>query len=286
MSDFILFNANAITMDPAQPSAQLIAIEGGKISLVADNEMLRALRSSTTQIVDCAGKTVLPGFVDAHCHVHAFAESLVSLNLSPGENFHSISHIQDRIRALCQNLPPGTWIRGKSYNEFYLAEKRHPNRRDLDAAAPLHPVKLTHRSGHAHVLNSLALKMAAIDEETGDPSGGLIDRDLSGLPTGILYGFGSYLAEKIPALEDADMERGIGLVNQKLISYGITSIQDASSVNGLDHWRRFERWKIKGILQPRVTMMTGMNAFLDSDHKAVNGGGTPALRPIGSGWGA
>ncbi len=227
--------------------------------------MLGVLKSKKTQILDCAGKTLLPGFIDAHCHVHAYAESLTSLNLSPRANIHSIPDIRDRIRALCQNLPPGTWIRGKAYNEFYLAEKRHPNRRDLDAAAPLHPVKLTHRSGHAHVLNSLALKMAAIDEETGDPPGGLIDRDLSGLPTGILYGCGSYLAKKIPALEDEDLERGIGLVDQKLISYGITSIQDASSVNGPDSWRRFEKWKIKGILRPRVTMMAGVNAFLDSD---------------------
>ena len=277
MSDFILFNANAITMDPARPSAQLVAIEGGKISQVAGNEMLGVLKSKKTQILDCAGKTLLPGFIDAHCHVHAYAENLVSLNLSPGENIHSIPDIQDRIRALCQNLPPGTWIRGKAYNEFYLSEKRHPNRRDLDAAAPLHPVKLTHRSGHAHVLNSLALKMAAIDEETGDPPGSLIDRDISGLPTGILYGFGGYLAKKIPALEDEDLERGVGLVNQKLISYGITSIQDASSVNGPDSWRRFEKWKTKGILQPRVTMMTGGKAFLDSDCKAVKACGMPAL---------
>ena len=57
-------------------------------------------------------------------------------------------------------------MRGKGYNEFYLAEGRHPDRRDLDAAAPLHPVKLTHRSGHAHVLNSLALKQAGITAET------------------------------------------------------------------------------------------------------------------------
>ncbi len=277
MCDLILFNANAITMDPEQPSAELIAIEAGKISAVAGNEMLGVLRSDRTRIVDCGGKTLLPGFIDAHCHVHAYAESLVSLNLSPGKDCHSISDIQERIRALCQNLPPGSWIRGKGYNEFYLVEKRHPNRRDLDAAAPLHPVKLTHRSGHAHVLNSLALRMAAVDEETGDPPGGLIDRDLSGAPTGILYGFGSYLAKKIPALEDAEMERGIGLVNRKLISYGITSVQDASSINGLDHWRRFESWKIKGILQPRVTMMTGLDAFLDSEHKAATAGGTPAL---------
>ena len=70
MCDLILFNANAITMDPAQPVAQLIAVEQGKIKAVAGNEMLSALRNRNTRIVDCAGRALLPGFIDAHCHVH------------------------------------------------------------------------------------------------------------------------------------------------------------------------------------------------------------------------
>jgi predicted amidohydrolase YtcJ len=268
MPDLILFNANAITMNPAQPFAQLIAIEGGKISLVSGNETLGSLKSKKTQIIDCKGKTLLPGFIDAHCHIHAYAEKLVSLDLSPGAAVNSIPDLQGKIREAANSFPPGAWIRGKSYNEFYLSEKRHPNRRDLDAAALLHPIKLTHRSGHAHVLNSLALQIAGIDETTGDPPGGVIDRDVAGIPTGILYGLGGYLAEKIPPLEDAEMERGISLVDQKLISCGITSVQDASVSNGPDTWRRFEIWKGRSIFRPRVTMMIGLNAFMEQDQKS------------------
>jgi len=262
MSDLILFNANAITMDPGHPAAELIAIRGGKISWVAGNEMLGRLKSRESRLIDCAGRTLLPGFIDAHCHVRAYAESLVSLNLSPREGVHSISDIQDRIRDCCGRLPPGNWIRGKGYHEFHLAEKRHPNRWDLDAAAPLHPVKLTHRSGHAHVLNSLALETAGIHDETGDPPEGWIDRELtSGLPTGILYGFGRHLAATLPAIDDREMNRGAALADRKLLSYGVTSLQDASFTNGLSQWRGFEDWKLRGIFQPRLTLMTGLNTF-------------------------
>jgi predicted amidohydrolase YtcJ len=271
MCDLILFNANAITMDPAQPFAQLIAVERGKIKAVSGNEMLSVLKSRKTRTVDCAGRTLLPGFIDAHCHVHGYAETLVSLDLSPQGEVVSISDIQNRIREFCSILPPGTWVRGKGYDEFCVAEKRHPNRLDLDAAAPLHPVKLTHRSGHAHVLNSLALKLAAIDAETGDPPGGMIDRHLpDGSPTGILYGLGAYLAEKIPPLDEPEMGRGIGLAGEKLLSYGITSVQDASIFNGPDHWKRFEAWKKLGKFQPRLTMMTGWSAFSNSDPESYS----------------
>jgi predicted amidohydrolase YtcJ len=263
MTDLILFNANIITMDPSRPFAELIAVDGGRITFVGNNEMLGSLKSDATRVVDCFGKTLLPGFIDAHCHIHAFAEGLVSLNLSPGPgNIRSIPDMQNRILDFCKRLPEGTWIRGKGYNEFYLAEKRHPNRWDLDAVSPRHPVKLTHRSGHAHVLNTLALNIAGIGPETGDPPEGLIDRDLkTGLPTGILYGLGKYLAGKIPSLEDVEMERGAEMANEKLLSLGITSLQDASFTNGPEQWKRFQMWKARGIFMPRITMMTGLNDF-------------------------
>ncbi len=265
MCDLILFNANAITMDPARPKAGLVAIDGNQIATVGGNEALTGLRRPKPRIIDCHGRTLLPGFVDAHCHVHAYAESLVSLDLSPREQILSIPHIQRRIRDACEKLPAGTWIRARACNEFYLAERRLPNRWELDVAAPSHPVKITHRSGHAHVLNSVALQHVGISEGTGDPPEGLIDRDLeTGLPTGILYGMSAYLAGKIPPLEAARLERGLRLANENLLSYGITSIQDASAVNGLREWRWFENQKARGVLQPRLTMMRGWKGFEES----------------------
>lgn len=251
-------------MNPAQPEAELVAVSGNRIKTVAGNEALDSLRSPETRAIDCGGAALLPGFVDAHCHIPALAEALVSLDLSSRNTIHSIAEMQEKIRDARCRLPEGSWLRGKGYHEFYLDEKRHPTRWDLDAAAPLHPVKLTHRSGNAHVLNSLALTRVGITSEAEDPPGGLIDRDLeTGLPTGILYGMGEFLASRIPAVEEAAIEQGLAMANTRLLSCGITSIQDATSINGQKQWNRFRSWKSRTLLHPRVTMMMGCDGFAE-----------------------
>lgn len=262
MCELILFNANVITLNSVLPSVELIAVRNGIIVELSGNKRMEQLASKNARIIDCRGRTVLPGFIDAHCHVRAYAENLVSVGLSPREGVDSIDEIQKRIRQCAQSRLPGTWIRGKSYNECYLAEGRHPTRWDLDTATSQHPVKLTHRSGHAHVLNSLALQQVGISAQTGDPDDGLIDRDWStGEPTGILYGMGSFLSGKIPALNDEEINKGVALVNKKLLSCGITSVQDASSYNDLNRWKQFEAWKAQGLFKPRLTMMMGRRGF-------------------------
>ena len=269
--DTIFYNAQVITLDTAAPAASFVAVKGDRIALVSGMGLSEELKRKAARVVDCSGKTLLPGFVDAHCHVTAYAESLVSVPLSPGDGVRSIPDIQDRMCAACAQVSPGEWVRGKSYDEFYIDEKRHPTRHDLDEAAPSNPVKLTHRSGHAHVLNSLALQNAGIDAATGDPPGGIIDRDLeTGLPTGLLFGMGGYLSERIPGLDEAEIERGVERANEKLLSYGIASVQDASPSNDLKQWKRFESWKQRGLFVPRITMMLGLRAFSAFDEKTYS----------------
>ena len=260
-ADLILYNANVLTLDSNYPRAQLVAIRAGKVLAVGENEDLKEFKCPRTTVIDCQGKAVLPGFNDAHCHFFALAKSLVSPSLSPAK-VHSIFDIQKEIGMLAQNLPLGDWIKAKGYNEFYLAEKRHPTRWDLDKASPVHPIKLTHRSGHAHVLNSLALALVGISKETPDPPGGIIERDIeTGEPNGLLYDMGNFLAKRVPPLDDKELRRGIKLANEELLSLGITSIQDASSENDAHQWRMFHRWKNKGSLKCRLSLMLGMEGF-------------------------
>jgi len=264
MTNLIFVNANVITMNPALPKAQHVAIRNGKIQSVARNGSLEDLRDSETEVIDCHGKTVLPGFIDPHLHFHGFAKSLMTLNLEPRNNVRSISDIQDKIRDLCKELPPGTWVGGRGYNEFYLAEKRHPTRLDLDLATHTHPVKLTHRSGRAHVLNSLGLKLLNISKETADPKDGLIDRvPETGDPTGLLYGMGDYLAKVIPPMDNDQMEQGVKRASNELCSLGITSIHDTSPRNNLSRWEMFQCWKENELLKSRVTLSLGMESHDD-----------------------
>ncbi len=260
-ADLILYNANVVTLDSNYPEAQLVAIRDSKVLGVARNEALKEFRGSKTMVVDYQGRTVLPGFNDAHCHLVALAKSLVTPNFGPAK-VHSIIDIQKELAKLAKDLPSGSWIKAEGYNEFYLIEKRHPTRWDLDRATPTHPVKLTHRSGHAHVLNSLALALAGISRETPDPPGSIIERDLeTGEPNGLLYDMGDFLSKRVPPLGDKELEQGIKLANQELLSLGITSIQDASSENNWERWRMFQRWKKDGSLKCRLSLMLGVKGF-------------------------
>ncbi|MBN2401455.1 MAG: amidohydrolase [Spirochaetes bacterium] len=244
------------------PKAEMAAVKDGIIVEVSGNERIHFFSTDSTMLIDCKNRTVVPGFIDAHGHLAGYSESLVSINLSSYEHFKSISDIIKAINSASKDISPGNWIRGKFYNEFYLAEKRHPNRYDLDRASLLHPIKLTHRSSYASVLNSLALNLAGITAETGDPPDGIIDRDPeTGEPTGILYGMGAYLAKKISVLENDELVRGAKLANEKLLSYGITTIQDASALNDNSRWDMFRTWKDEGIFKPALVMMYGINAF-------------------------
>ena len=188
MADLILYNANIITLDPNIENAQLVAVGDGRIQVVAGNKTLKDLKRSDTQVIDCCGKTVMPGFCDTHFHLQSTAAKSVTLDVSPAADVYSISDLQERIRGNSKKLASGAWIRASDYHEFNLAEGRHPTRWDLDEAAPDHPVKLTHQSRHAHVLNSLALNRVGISTNTPDPPGGLIDRSVpTGEPTGVLF---------------------------------------------------------------------------------------------------
>lgn len=261
-SGLLLVNANVITLDRFRPKAGWTAIADGRIVGVGDKHKLTLPGDGKVKTIDCDGKTVLPGFIDAHLHLFSFAESLVTLNLNPRLGTQSIADIQSKLLSFTQDAPETSWIRGKGYNEFYLAEKRHPNRWDLDKAAPNHPVKLTHRSGHAHVLNSLALKMVGIVMETPDPPGGIIERNLdTGMPTGLLYEMGNYLSDRIPPIKSNDLEKGIRMADREFISNGITSVHDASSQNDMEEWSLFKSWKKRGLLNPRVNMMLGIESF-------------------------
>ena len=261
-ADIILKNANVITMEPGQPVAELVAIKSDKVQLVAGNEELEQVRGAKTRVIDCQGKTVVPGFNDAHCHIFSFVRKLVSIDLSPS-SVSSIDDIKGVIRRQAQNTPPGGWVTGTDYNEFYLAEKRHPNRWDIDEVAPDHPVALAHRSLHACVLNSLALSLAGITRETPEPPGGLIDRDPStGEPSGLLFEMLGYIREKVlPPLSEEEMRKGINLASRHYLSLGITSLQDATVVNDFRRWQTLRRLKEAGQLKSRVSMMLGSEAL-------------------------
>ncbi len=245
-------------MERRRPRAQAVAIQGDAILAVGDNAGITRLAGADTRRIDCQGMALLPGFIDSHCHLLALAASLQGVDCGP----RFVSSIQDLERGLAARAkltPTGDWVRGFGYDHLAFADGRHPTRFDLDRASSSHPVRIDHRSGHAVVLNSRALQLAGIDRETPDPVDGVIHRkEETGEPTGLLLEMGAFLRHRIPGLRDnKQRSKGIGLLNDKLLSYGITSAQDAGPNNDMQRWALFRAMKESGQLLPRVTMMAG-----------------------------
>jgi predicted amidohydrolase YtcJ len=245
-------------MDPRRPRAQAVAVEGERILAVgSDAEIRRQARSANAEVIDCRGRAVLPGFIDAHCHVLAYAASLLAVDCSP-DAVSSIGDIQAAVRRQAEVTPAGRWIRAVGYSEVDLAEGRHPTRWDLDVAAPEHPVRLIHRSGHGCVLNSLALRLCGIGMETEEPPGGYMERDAaSGEPSGLLLEMNELVDRVVPPLSWDELAEGLRLASERFLAAGITSIVDASHTNGPPEWELLRRLRQEGHLLPRLTAMVG-----------------------------
>lgn len=261
-ADLILKNADIITVDPVQPRAQAVAVKGAKILFVGANDRLSDLQGAGTRVIDCGGKTITPGFIDAHCHIFSNIRKLLSVDLSVPE-IKSIADIKAAIKKQADKTPAGQWINATDYNEFTLAEKRHPTRWDLDEVAPKHPVVLSHRGLHACVLNSRGLELAKINAATPEPPGGFIARDIAtGEPNGLLVEMLAYIREQVlPPISDAELDRGIQLADRQYVSMGLTSLGDATYVNDMRRWERYRHFKQAGLLKSRVYMMCGIETI-------------------------
>lgn len=282
-ADLVLANARVLTMDAGVPIASYVAVKGGRIVGIGDGAEAGGFEGPGTTVIDCRRMTLLPGFIDAHCHLMALASSLRGVDCRP-DAAPSIPSVVEAIARRAGKTPAGQWIRAFGYDEFYLSEKRHPTRNDLDRATPDHPVRLDHRTRHATVLNSRALELLGITPETPDPVEGIIDREeATGEPTGLLYEMDEHLRNATGAVDDETFLDGIGRTNRLLLSRGVTSVQDASPGNDPGRWRAFRRLVDNGALAPRVTMMAGashLRSFLEEGLEPGHGDDGLRIGPV------
>ncbi len=225
--DLILHNGNFFTVDDAQPHAQAIAISNGHFIAVGSNSEVLNLAAPGVRKIDLGGKTVLPGFIDAHCHP---GSSGVDMVISVNCDLPSIAAIQAGLRERAAKTPPGQWVYGSKYDDTKGSEGRMLTRADLDAAVPDHPVAVMHRGGHTTFYNSAAFRLAGVDEKTSDPPGGKFDRDpVTGKFTGRVADQARELLEKNapdPTTRE-NREEGIKLLSKAMARSGITSVGDA-----------------------------------------------------------
>jgi hypothetical protein len=279
----ILCHATVVTMDPHHPRVEAIALRQGRIIAMGSEADVRRLCSPGANIMDCGGATLLPGFIDAHVHVRGYIATFRGLDCSP-HTVRSVQDLQAVLHAQAQRQPPGRWLVGYGYDDFALAERRHPTRWDLDVVTPRHPVRVAHRSRHAWVLNSLALRQLGIANAFVPPPGGMVERDPgTAEPTGLLIDMDGYVRKHLPpARDDEGWREGIRRASQGLLSAGVTTVLDASVLNDLAAYETFQTWTADGDFTPRLSLLLGAESLHAAVASGVNmGRGTPSCRVQG-----
>jgi predicted amidohydrolase YtcJ len=254
----LISNGTILTMNTAAPATEAVGVIGDRIVAVGNRTIVEDALPRGYRTLDLAGRVCLPGFNEAHNHMIGFGTALGHVEAGfPA--VRSIEDIKRNVAERARTVPAGTWIQGRGYDDNKLDERRHPTRYDLDEVAPDHPVIIVNGSGHLSAVNSMALRLAGVDQNTPDPQGGHVVRDEHGEATGVLHETAQNLVRAVipkPALDDhiAALER----CNDAYVAAGITSSQDAKSDDPL-HVEAYQRAVREGKLKLRTSMMIHHN---------------------------
>jgi predicted amidohydrolase YtcJ len=229
--DLVITNANIRTMDDRSSRHEAVLLSGGRIAAVGSDNEARSAATRDAEIRDAEGRTVVPGFIDAHNHLSlaAFAPDSVDCSTPP---LTTLDEVLEVIEKHCGTTPEGQWVRGINFHESKIRELRNPTRYELDEVAPRNPFFLIDMSCHSGFGNSLALDEVGISRHSPDPWGGEIVRGRNGEPTGTLLEAAANLLHSASWSNycERDWDRAINLLEAKAreyLSVGLTGIGDA-----------------------------------------------------------
>ena len=279
MADAVLYSGGTIlTMDRAILEVDAVATIGSRIVAAGSLDDAESALPRGFRPVDLAGRTMMPGFNEAHNHMIGFGETLQYIDCG----FPAVTAIQDivdAVRERAASQASGTWIIGRGYDDNKLEERRHPNRHDLDSATTEYPVMIVNGSGHLSAVNSLALDLAGVTRDSDDPEGGHFVRDEHGEPTGVLHETAQQpIRSVIPKPTVEDFVQALKLCNDTYVKAGITSSQDAGS-DSADRIRAYQLAVARGDLKLRTSMMIRENLLPHIDDLGLmQGFGSDRLR--------
>ncbi len=229
--DLVLVNGTIYTVNENKPTAKALAISNGKITAIGRTDKILAGAGAGTRVVDLQGKTVVPGFIDAHGHLMGLGFSLQRLNFSGAKNYREVI---DAVAAKAGSVPKGDWILGRGWDQNEWPSRSLPMHAPLSRSSPDHPVALTRIDGHALLVNRKAMEIAGIDRDSADPPGGRILHDDQGEPTGVLLDRARGLVSRhIPPESVQARREAVSLAIRECLKYGLTSVHDAG-VSGAD----------------------------------------------------
>ncbi len=240
-ADLVLHNGTVYTVNKKQPGAQAIAVKDGKIIFVGSDDQAKKYIKSSTEVIDCKGQFIMPGFIEGHGHIHGLGAALVNLNLMNVKNWDEIIAM---VAEAVKKAKPGEWIIGRGWHQekWTPAPARnylgYPYHDELSKISPDNPVILTHASGHANFVNAKAMELAGINETTVSPAGGAIVKDKNGVILGVLEetaqrlvgtAYNQYLSKQNIQERKLNWQKSISLAEQECLKKGVTSFQDAGS---------------------------------------------------------
>ena len=240
-ADLILVGGKISTVDAARPLAEALAVRDGRIFAVGTDADIRSLADEHTEIIEAAGRRVLPGLIESHAHFLSLGQAQMRLDLMGTESAEAIAAM---VRKRASELTPGRWIRGRGWDQNDWPVKRFPTHEILDEAAPDHPVYLTRVDGHAAWVNEKALELAGLTADTRDPEGGRLIRDDADRPTGVLIDNAMELVNRLlPPLDRDQLRAALIAAQRRCFACGITSFHDMGAGRGP---HRFDERPLRG----------------------------------------
>lgn len=250
----ILLNGKVWTENPRQPEAQAVAIEGSRILAVGSSDAIRKLAGPDCKIIDLGGRRVVPGFNDSHVHLLGGGDSLISVRLGDA---NSVDEFRRRMGDYAKSLPKGTWIRNGNWDHTRWNPPALPAHEVIDAVTPNNPVFVWRLDGHMALANAAAMKLAGVDRNTRDISGGEIVRDKQGNPTGIFKDEATSLIEKaMPPLPERELDAALEAAMHEAASHGVTSVHNLwdapTDMYSAMKFREFQKFARDGKLTVRI----------------------------------
>ncbi|MEP7348313.1 MAG: amidohydrolase, partial [Gemmatimonadaceae bacterium] len=223
--DLIVTNARIYTVDANRPVVDAMAIRGGRIVATGPRRLIESLKGPTTRVVDVNGRTIIPGMVDAHVHLAGLGQALRNVDLVGTTSYQQVI---DKVVARAREVPAGTWIIGRGWDQNDWADTRFPTHDALSRAVPAHPVVLERIDGHAVLANAAAMSAAAITAATKDPAGGRLERGANNAPTGVFVDNASGLVERVvPPPSKDELRSGVLAAIKETNRWGLTGVHDA-----------------------------------------------------------
>lgn len=274
-ADLVLYNGNVHTMDPSRPQVQAVAIQGNRVLATGSDEEMRGLLRAGGEAVDLRGRTVVPGFTDAHLHFMSYGLGLNRIDLA---GVPSLEEALSRVAARAATMPAGRWLLGRGWDQSLWAGGAFPTRWDLDRVVPDHPVFLRRKCGHAGWANSRALELAGITTATPDPPGGAIGRDPeTGRPTGLVFERAIKLVSGV--IPEPTLAEAVGAIQAALPHahraglVGVHTMEKAVAFQAFQYLRQAGALSLRVLMQiPRKQMGAAIEVGLRS------GFGDPWLR--------